>query len=431
MFDVLKKQLRAHAPPAEWLERVIPLGPTREERNIRFALTDGVGIGLGLAAAPFVPVLLARLGADNFAIGLWTAMPALSRLLFGILAGRFLATRPNLVPWYSTSRLLVFSMYGLIGLVPLLFPNYAVQAILGVGLLKTLPYAVLAVGMTVVMAEVAGERGRYYLMSRRWAIAGVATALAVGIGTIALDLVAFPLNYTILFVGMASGGLISFYFSRQIELPPNKTAAARSASPRAATWRERLGGLTTHPVFARFAGCHFIFRFGLAGFAPLIPLYYVRTLDATDGEIGVIVTVSNVIPIFAYFLWARVARTRSARFMLLLTTVGVTLQPLLLPFGDSIRWAILIALVVSLFQAGFDLAIFDALATSLPIDQKPLFAGIYHTTLNLAMFLGPLTLTVLSEQIGINNALWFAGGICLAGIASFFLWYERPQTRSG
>lgn len=426
MLETLKRQLKSHAPPAEWVGWIIPLEPTLEARNIRRALTDGVGVGLGLAAAPFVPVLLARLGADNFAIGLWAALPALSRLLFGILAGRFLATRQNIVPWYSTARLLVFSTYGLIGVMPLLFPNNAVPAIIGVGLLNTFPYAVLAVGMTVIMAQVAGTRGRYYLMSRRWAIAGVATALAVGVGTIALDLVVFPLNYTILFLGMASGGLISFYFSRQIDLPPNK-AKVNAVSAPPSNWRARFKGLASHPAFARFAGCHFVFRFGLAGFAPLIPLYYVRSLHATDGEIGLIVTISNVVPIFAYFLWSRVAKTHTARFMLLLTTAGVTLQPLLLPFGDSIRWAIVIALVVSLFQAGLDLAIFDALAKSLPHDQTPLFAGIYHTTLNLAMFLGPLTLTVVSERIGINNALWLASAICLAGIGSFFLWYERPM----
>lgn len=62
-----------------------------------------------------------------------------------------------------------------------------------------------------------------------------------------------------------------------------------------------LTRLTSHLVLARFVGCHFVFRFGMAGFAPLSPLDYVRTMSAMDGEIGLNVTVSNVIPIFGYF----------------------------------------------------------------------------------------------------------------------------------
>lgn len=423
MLESLRQQLKSHAPTSQWLDRLVPLGADREARNIRFVLTDGIGVGLGLAAAPFVPVLLARLGADNFSIGLWSALPALSRLVFGIAVGRFLASRSNIIPWFSAARFIVLSSYGLIGLIVLLEPQHPIQPIIGLFALTMIPYAIVAVCVTIVMAKVAGARGRYYLLSRRWALVSLATLGGVALGSVALDNFAFPQNYAFMFIGLASGGLVSFYFSRQIELPAMNTAPAPPPALRRGLGA-RLHGLTSHPAFVRFAGCHFLLRFGLAGATPLIPLYYVRSLHATDGEIGWIVAISNVIPVVAYFIWSHLSRKHHVRLLLLVTAVGVTLQPLLLPLGSSMQWAIWIAAVVAIFQAGFDLAIFDALASSLPETGAPFFAGIYQTTLNLALFTGPLAMTAFSEVMGVNNGLLLTAAISAVGVGSFFLWYH-------
>lgn len=408
-----------------WLGRLIPLGADRESTNIRLVLIDGLGVGLGLAAQPYVPVLLARLGADNFAIGLLAALPALSRLLFGIVVGRFLSTRRNIIPWFSSARFVVLTSFGIIGFVPLLVSHSPVPAILGVAAMITVPQSIVAVCFTVIMATVAGTRGRYYLMSRRWAVIGLTTAGGVALGSVLLARINFPINYTVFFVLMAVGGLISFTFSRRIDLPDSFHSRAASTSARnqeAAFWVHLKG----HPGFLRFTICHFLYRFGLAGLGPLLPLYYLRNMKATDSEIGLIVMIGSATPVLAYFGWEHLSRKRSGKVMLLWTTLGVALQPLLLPLGGAMLWAMAWAVIAATFQAGFDLAIFDALAANLPQTRAPFFAGIYQTTLNLAMFTGPLALTALSEVIGIWGALWTSGAICLVGFLAFYQFYHHP-----
>ena len=95
------------------------------KRNFRNVQIDAVGVGLASAAAPFLPVFLARLGASNFQVGLLTSMPGVAGLVLAFFVGRFLQTRRKIVPWFSLSRLMVLSSYALTGLVTLLIPARA------------------------------------------------------------------------------------------------------------------------------------------------------------------------------------------------------------------------------------------------------------------------------------------------------------------
>jgi hypothetical protein len=167
-----------------------------QKRNFRNVQIDAIGIGLASAAAPFLPVFLTRLGATNIQVGLLTSMPAFTGLILAIFIGSFLQTRRNIIPWFSGARLLVVSSYALTGIVPFLVPReYAVQAVLLIWAAATIPQTMLAVAFSVVMNAVAGPEGRYELMSRRWSILGLTSAITVAVAGWTLDQLDFPINY--------------------------------------------------------------------------------------------------------------------------------------------------------------------------------------------------------------------------------------------
>ncbi|MEW5720592.1 MAG: MFS transporter, partial [Chloroflexota bacterium] len=183
------------------------LTPTQKKNFLRVQI-DGIAIGLASGAAPFLPVFLARLGATNLQVGLLTAMPGFTGLFLAIIAGRFLQTRRQVVPWFSTGRLLVISCYALTGLVPFVVPfEYQVIAILLIWAMATLPQTLVNVGFSVVMSAVAGPKHRYELMSRRWSTLGLTTAITVAIVGQLLDRIGFPINYQVVFLGRWRGGL--------------------------------------------------------------------------------------------------------------------------------------------------------------------------------------------------------------------------------
>src|SRR4030043_2255013 len=153
-----------------------------QERNKRFVQIDAIGVGTPNAAAPFLPVFLTRLGATPVQVGLLTSMPGITGFILALWVGRFLQRQRNVVPWFSLARLMVISAYALTGIVPFFVPdNILIYVILFIWALATLPQTMVAVGFSVVMNAVSGPEGRYELMSRRWSILGITTAITVAI----------------------------------------------------------------------------------------------------------------------------------------------------------------------------------------------------------------------------------------------------------
>lgn len=414
-YNALRQKLQPRQVLGQWL----PLGKEVQARNVRAVLIDGIGVGISAAAAPYLPVFLTRLGADNFAIGLLTSMPALAGLLFAVPLGHFLARRPNIVPWYSLSRFMVVLCYTLTGLAPFLTTNYAVLMILLIWALATIPQTIVNVAFTVVMAGVAGPEGRFYLMSRRWSSLGITSAVVVAVAGIVLDRIVFPLNFQIVFIVLSMGGLLSLAFSRRIALPPQKAPPRAQEPSRVARLYGWFRVMRGHPKFVETVGSQFVYRFGLAFAIPLFPLYYVRELNASDQQIGFIATVSGAVLMGAYFMWARVTKKRGVRFALLTTTLTLAFYPIVMAFTQEVAFVIVLAGVASIFAAGIDLVLFDMVVSSYPQEQAATFVGIQQMTVYIATFVAPLVATTLATTIGIPQALIIAGLIRLIGFGAF------------
>ena len=199
-------------------------------RNWAVVQADSVFVGIVTAAGTFLPVFLVRLGGSGTAVALLTAVPALTAFALAIPFGRWLQTRRNIVPWYSRLRLAAWSSYAIMALVAARLPaGSAVPVMLVVWALASLPSTAGLVAFPIVMDGAAGPNGRFDLLGRRWAIAGVSTAVAVALGGQLLNLLAFPTNFEVLFVGITLAGVGSFLLSRRIVLEDQPRAAPPGA----------------------------------------------------------------------------------------------------------------------------------------------------------------------------------------------------------
>jgi MFS family permease len=402
---------------------VAPEGtPPVQRRNFLNVQIDGVGVGLAASSAPFLPVFLARLGGSNFEVGLLTAMPALTGLILALPVGRFLQSRRRIVPWFSLSRLLVVSSYVLTGLAPFIVPQpWLVRAVLIIWALATLPQTSLNVTFSVVMNAVAGPQGRYDLMSRRWTILGLTMALTVAAVSEVLDLLVFPINYQAVFLGLSLGGLISYYFSSHIELPDAEPALPAPGAP----WRARLqayiGQVLGERRFVSFVLKRFVFLTGTSLATPLFPLYYVRVVQASDWWIGVINTAQMAVLLFGYFFWVRQSRRRGSHFVLLASTLAMSLYPAVTALTTHVQVVALIAGFSGIFQAGIDLVFFDELMKTVPPAHTATFVSMAQMLTYLSTMLAPVLGTMLADRIGLAGALAVAAGVRLLGFLLFAL----------
>jgi len=412
------RKIRWSAAPADL--------PTVQRDNFYYVQIDAIGIGLANAASPFLPVFLTRLGASNFEVGLLTAMPAATGLILAIVVGNFLQKQRNIVPWFSAARLLVVSAYAATGLAPFLVPQEAlVTTILLIWAVATIPQTAVAVGFSVVMNAVAGPSYRYELMSRRWSVLGFTTAVTVALAGQVLDRIGFPLNYQVVFVCLSIGGLVSYFFSSRLvipDTPQHVSPPGRSLGQRS---RDYIRLIRDHPDFINFSIKRFVFLTGQTLAIPLFPLYFVREVNANDAAIGFINTAQTAVLLIGYFLWTRQTRLRGSRFVLLTTTLGLSLYPALVALTQHVGIIIFLAGLAGIVQAGIDLVFFDELMKTVPVEYSATFVSLAQSMQYTSSVFSPILGTILATQIGLSGALLVSAGIRLAGFLLFALWNPK------
>jgi hypothetical protein len=397
-----------------------------QKRNFRYVQIDAIGVSISNVAAPFLPVFLTRLGASNFQVGLLSSMPGMTGLILAIVVGRFLQTRSNIVPWYGLSRLMVILCYALTGILTIsVSERFVIIATLAIWAFATIPQTALSVAFSVVMNAVAGPEGRYALLSRRWAIFGLTGVVGTFIVTRLIDLIAFPLNYAVMFMVLSLGGFFSFYFSRKITLPDQVVPPLPASRSPSQNFKNYMSLLREHPAFVSFSTKRFVYFSALVLSQPIMPLFLVHEVGASDSQIGTINMTYTLIMLVGYFLWPRISRRRGGRFVLLATSLGMVFYPALSAATPQVNLIIFYAGITGLFQAGLDLVFFDELMKTVPPDYSATFVALSQSLQYLSMIIAPLLGTWLAEYITLGGALVLSTGLRLLG----FLLFLQPDRK--
>ena len=66
-----------------------------------------------------------------------------------------------------------------------------------------------------------------------------------------------------------------------------------------------------HRPFKNFIIAQFVFRWGLALAMPLLPIYWVKQIGATDPQISAINSAATFVAMIAYFVWTQVSKGKA------------------------------------------------------------------------------------------------------------------------
>jgi MFS family permease len=383
---------------------------------------DSIAMGVVNAVSPFMPVLIVRLGGSAFDVSLLTAIPAIGAVLLAIPVGQFLQGKRRIVPWYSGARMIAHLSYALAAFVVLVAPPHLlVPALLLVWAIAAVPSTFGAVAFPIVMDGAAGPRGRYDLMSRRWAIMGLTTAITVALIGQLLDRLAFPMSYQIAFVGFSIAGLVSYRFTVRFRVPDHLPQPHVERGRRFGRVLEMIETVRSEPAFLRYSARQLVYVVGARFAAPLIPLYYVREVGATDAWIGIIATGQSLALLVGYYAWRRLSLARGRSLVLLVTLLIGALYPAALSLVDELAVVAALTAVAAIFAAGIDMSLFDELMRRIPRSHGVTFTSIDTTLVNGASIIAPLFGATLAVTLGIETALKVASVIALLGAALFAL----------
>jgi len=398
--------------------------PEMNRINFRNVQIDAVGVGLASTAAPFLQVFIRLLGASTLQVSLLTTMPAITGLLLAIPLGRFLQTRKNIVPWFSLARFTVLSGYALTGLIAFVLPEkLTVIGVLGIWALATVPQTVVNIAFSVVMNSVAGPAGRYELMTHRWSVLGFTNAITALLAGQFLEglpflKIPFPLNYQLMFITLSAGGLISYYFSSHLVLPDNPLVFDKVRHSIREQARNYLNQISSEKPFISFVVKRLVFMTGTSMVMPLFQIYYL-SLGASAFWIALINIAANVTVILGYFFWMGQSRRRGSQIVLLATTFGVSIYPILVGITSHVWPMVIYAGLFGIFNAGLNLVLFDELMKTVPVDYSATFVAAAQGLQYLSAIFAPLLATWVSDQFGFSVALMLGGAVSLVGFGLF------------
>jgi MFS family permease len=162
---------------------------------------------------------------------------------------------------------------------------------------------------------------------------------------------------------------------------------------------------------------------GLWLIGPLYVLYYVRTLGASDGWIGLNGTLASLMPVLGFYLWQR-GIIRWGENRVLKWSIGlVGLYPVLVGLSPNLTLILVWTAVYGLINPGVALSHYSMLLKVCPAAERPRYLGVYTAIMNLAAFVMPLVGVQLANRVGFAPLLVTGGLVCLLG-SNLFRW--RP-----
>jgi len=410
--------------------------PTPEMRtNFHNLYADIFWFGvLAGSAMAFLGVFAARQGATSFQVSLLSAGPGFVNLLFSMPAGRWLEKRPLIDVTFWSS---VWHRIGYLLLIPLpwLLPAPAqVWAIGFIVLVMSVPGTLLAIAFNAMFAEVVAPNWRAQVVGKRNALLSISMTVTSLLSGQVLDRLDFPGNYQVVFAAGALGAIISSYHLARIrsigEAPVRVWRllmdAARPGMPRfldafraplGLRFLTRSGGRSLLRLellkgsFGPFLLAFLLFYAAQYASIPLYPIFFVRDLKLTDGQISL----GSALFYGAMFLASlglnRVSARLGHRKVMILGALLYGSYPLLNFFARdaTLFWfASLCGGGVTALTIG---GLVNRLMERVPEGDRPAHMALHNLALNIGILGGSLLGPLVANWVGLRDSLLLNAGM--------------------
>jgi MFS family permease len=357
------------------------------DRSLRHSIRDGVAFSAQVGAGETyfsAFALFLRATAPQVAL-LTTLPPLLGSLaqLFSAWLGRFVGRR-RLVLAGAT---LQASLWLPILLVPLLFDNRVVTALIVLLVLYHSANNLSAPQWTSIMRDLVSERRRGRYFGYRTRLTTITTFVALVVGGVILHLfdtsgrtyVGFVVVFAVALVARA----VSVYHLRYLHEPASETPPP---DLHVSHWWRSL--VDTGAV--RFSTYFALMNAAVGISAPFFAVYMLRDLELSYLEYMVLAGTSVFTQFLTLATWGRVADIYGNRLILLVTSMSLPVVPLLWLVTDNF-WYLMLCQAVSGFSwSGFTLACGNLLYELVPRSRRAAYVAFHNVGSASGVFLGAM-----------------------------------------
>ena len=375
--------------------------------TLHFVLTSGA----------FFTGFALLLGANDFQLGLLSAMPLLAQVFQ--LPGAWLVEKTGhrrvIVGWFSViSR----TFWLPIALIPVLFPNNPMRMFIVLYLASSLAMNLAASGWVAWMSALVPPsiRGRYF--GTRGRITGVVSIVASLTGGLAIDLFKHYdhdyLGYLTLMLIAVAAGLMAF---RLILRQPDPGYRA-----------EVLPALRTYLVqpmrdgnYRRIIVFYLYWLFAVNLASPFFNAHLLKHMNWNFRSMALLGVISSVTTILLQSMWGRMVDRYGHKPVLMITAIGIIHLPFYYAFCPwDLRWPIYLnAVFGGVFWAGFGLASFSQLIDVLPASRRTMYVAVLSALRGVTNFFA----TTLSGSLAdlFDGVHWQFGSLTIVNYQILFI----------
>jgi MFS family permease len=357
------------------------------DRALKHSIRDGMAFSVQVGAGEtYFSAFALFLRASAPQIALLATLPPLLGSLAQLLSawlGRYAGRRRLVLAGAGLQAALWLPIVA----VPLLFPGYAVAALLVLLALYHSAANLAAPQWTSIMRDLVSERrrGRYFgHRTRLTTITTFAALVAGGLVLHALDAdgrtaLGFAARFAIAFVART----VSVYHLAFLHDPP---AGTPPPDLHISTWWRGLEANGTLGFSLYFA----LMNTAVGISAPLFTVYMLRDLALSYFEFMVLTGVSVFVQFLTLTTWGRVADVYGNRLILIVTSASLPIVPTLWLVSDNFAYLVFVQCASGLSWAGFTLAAGNLLYELVPRTRRAAYVAFHNVGTASGVFCGAM-----------------------------------------
>ncbi len=373
-----------------------PPTPEQVEANIRHLVWDITWFGVLIGATVnFLQVYVVRLGAASLLVGAITYGPALVGIFWQLPASRLITRAGHRTRWMLGGGFVQRLAYLLIALAPLVIAQGLPEVTVGLLVLQAIPVTIAATSFLSMLADAVPPDRMTQVVGWRIAGLGVTSTLSTLLAGQVLQRLPFPISYQVLFVIGYVASMLSLWHMTRLHVPDRPADVSSRGR-----WFAEFGRMMRYPRFGYFTAAVGVLQLALGMAAPLFPLFWVRRLSASDGQISLVVTIASAAMVLGSLLMRRTVRRIGREMALAAGAIGYALYPLLTALSPSVWWLLPWAALGGFFSAAIAVTLFDNLMAVTPDADRTNYIGLYNISANAALFVGPILAGLLANLPG-------------------------------
>jgi MFS family permease len=388
------------------------------QRNMRFLVLEIFWAAIAVGCYSFATAYLIRLGGTNLQVSLLTSAAALVNALTSIPFAIFLERRANRWPWIVGSLWVLRAGHMGLILVPFL-PAYRPEAIVALLLLVNVPVALFNAGWLPMFADVVPLARRAQLFSARNMTLNVILMITTFVMGRWLDAAPFPFNYQFMFGLAVLTSFVSTIYVARIIVPTSMVVAPIKPATIRPTWTQIREQIGKQRSFFNITLNTLIFNIAFWMGTPLQPIYFVRTLHASDGWLGLWIGLISGGAILGNLIWPRLINRHGYSWVLMRATVLSAAYYFLIGFFPDLNLILVFALLFGAISPGVDISHFNILLEVCEPQRRAFYISIFVTVMNLGFFFSALLAAPLLDLIDARLLVLILGGLRLFGAVLF------------